>query len=209
MSKHTVAIIEDHITYAETLKKIISVEKDMLCTDIFTSGYSAIANIPQLNPDACLVDINLPDMTGIDVLKKLKPQCSDTLFLMCTVHEDDESLFQSLSAGANGYILKSDSPHQIVDAIRSALLGQSPMSAIIAKKVLNYFYQEAQQKRHLDTLTDKENEILAHLSKGLLYKEIADRQHIAIDTVKKHCGAIYRKLHVCNRTEALNLYFKS
>lgn len=206
MKKH-ITIVEDNLSYAQTLQKIIGQEKDMICEVVFPNGTGAIDSLEDLSPNVCLLDIQLPDMTGIDVLQRIKVKCPTTIFIMCTVYDDDEHLFQSLKAGADGYILKSDSPIQIIEAIRNALGGSAPMSASIAKKVVGFFYQQSQKKNRLEQLSDKENEVLDLLSQGLLYKEIADRQNVTIDTIKKHCGSIYRKLQVCNRTEALNLFF--
>lgn len=202
-----IAIVEDNALFAATVQKIIGLEKDMNCIFHAFNGADAVENLPIILPDVCLLDIQLPTMSGIEVLKKVKSLCEDTKFIMYTVYEDNDHLFQSLKAGADGYMLKSDSPAQIVEAIRSCLQGAAPMSASIAKKVLSYFYKESHNKKQLENLSPKENEILNLLSNGLLYKEIADQQAVTIDTIKKHCGNIYRKLHVCNRTEALNVYF--
>jgi two-component system, NarL family, response regulator LiaR len=202
-----IIIVEDNMSFAATVQKIIGLESDMKCMYHAINGGEALDILPEYNADVCLLDIQLPDMTGIDVLKQIKSKCVHTIFIMCTVYDDNEHLFQSLKAGADGYILKSDSPMQIIEAIRASINGAAPMSASIAKKVINFFYDEAQKKKKIEDLTEKENEILHHLSQGFLYKEIAEKQSVTIDTIKKHCGNIYRKLQVCNRTEALNLYF--
>lgn len=207
MKNKTIVLVEDNQSFASTIQKIIELEQDLKYLLHLPNGTEAIPALLEIEPDVCLLDIQLPDMTGIDILKKVKSQLSNTIFIMCTVYDDNEHLFQSLKAGADGYVLKSDSPTNIVEAIRNGLAGAAPMSASIAKKVINYFYLENQKQKKLDELTEKENEILSLLSQGLLYKEIADKQAVTIDTIKKHCGNIYRKLHVCNRTEALNLYF--
>ncbi len=205
--KKRIVIVEDNLSYALTLQKILRQENDLSCDVIFQNGNAAVAGLEELSPDICLMDIQLPDMTGIEILSKLKSSCANTLFIMCTVYNDDEHLFQSLKAGADGYILKSDAPSLIVEAIQNAMNGSAPMSALIAKKVVGHFYLQAQKKTNLQQLTEKENEVLSHLSQGFLYKEIADKQEVTIDTIKKHCGSIYKKLQVNNRTEALNLFF--
>jgi two-component system, NarL family, response regulator LiaR len=170
------------------------------CKDAKVNFCAAPSNI-------AIIDIQLPDGSGIDVVAHLKPLHPDTIFIMCTSFDDDEKIFASLKAGANGYIVKTDDPENIVAYIHDALAGGAPMSAGIALRVVKYF-QQINNPKPLAQLSEKENIILVHLSKGYLYKEIADMEHLAIDTIKKHCGNIYKKLHVNNKTEAINILLK-
>jgi DNA-binding NarL/FixJ family response regulator len=154
-------------------------------------------------PDVVLLDVQLPDGKGSEYVDTLKKICPETHFVMCTSFEDEEYIFSSLKKGASGYIIKSDSPDKIMEAIRDVINGGAPMSSAIAKKVVSHFKNET---RTLQALSPKENEILALLASGLFYKEIASEMNVGIDTVKKHASSIYRKLQVSNRTEAVNKY---
>jgi DNA-binding NarL/FixJ family response regulator len=162
------------------------------------------------------MDINLGDgESGITCVGQLKPQYPDILFLMCTVYEEDEKIFEALSAGASGYILKKTAPLQLLEAINELYHGGAPMSSQIARKVVSAFQKRngamaeplsdlQQETKHLKVLSNRENEILLLLAKGLLYKEIASLVFISQETVRKHVYHIYEKLHVNNRVEAVN-----
>jgi DNA-binding NarL/FixJ family response regulator len=154
------------------------------------------------------MDINLGKMNGIECVRRIKPQHPDILFMMCTVYEEDEKIFEALAAGANGYILKKTTPSKMLEAIKELYEGGAPMSSQIARKVVNAF-QKVPDGSHaqIDTLSNREAEILELLAKGLLYKEIASQLFIAQETVRKHVYHIYEKLHVNNRIEAVNKYF--
>jgi DNA-binding NarL/FixJ family response regulator len=199
----TISIIEDDVKYGLLLKKMIESENDMAVVAVYTNLKSSLSDLAVNSPDVVLVDVQLPDGLGSDyvqVLKKVSPQ---SLFVMCTSFEDHDYIFESLKNGASGYLVKSDSPDKIILAIRDVLHGGAPMSAPIARKVVNYFQV---QTRTLESLSPKENELLQHLAEGLYYKEIATKMNIALDTVKKHASAIYKKLEVSNRTEAVNRF---
>jgi len=198
---HTISIIEDDVKYGLLLKKIIESEDDMACVAIYQNLKSSLTDLATNGSDVVLVDVQLPDGLGseyVQVLKKVSPQ---SLFIMCTSFEDDEYIFNSLKNGASGYLIKSESPENIITAIRDLIKGGAPMSSSIARKVVDYFKKEIQT---LEELTPKENELLSHLASGLFYKEIASQMSIGIDTVKKHASSIYKKLEVSNRTEAVN-----
>ncbi len=204
------ALVEDNRSYASTLQKILNQETDIHCQKIYSNSSSAWNDEQTMSElNVLLLDIQLPDYSGIELLSKLKDKFPNIIYLILTVYEDEEKLFNSLKAGANGYILKSESPSIIMENIRSAVNGNAPMSTNIARKVVEFFHEGREKNKKLSELSPKENEILNLLSKGNLYKEIAEILNISLDTVKKHCGNIYRKLHVCNRTEALNIYFNS
>jgi two-component system, NarL family, response regulator LiaR len=201
----TVTIIEDNQTFAKALQKLIENDSLLTCINIINNLKSSLSAIAQNHSDVVLLDIQLPDGLGSEYVSILKQISPTTHFIMCTSFEDDEYIFNSIKNGASGYILKSDSPEKIIASIKDVLNGGAPMSNAIAKKILNYFKEEQQV---LEELTSKENELLQLLSSGLLYKEIAAKQDIKIDTVKKHCGNIYKKLNVNNKTEAINKFLK-
>jgi DNA-binding NarL/FixJ family response regulator len=150
-----------------------------------------------------LMDINLPGINGIECVKRLKPLCPDTQFIMSPVYEDDENIFESLMAGATGYLLKKTVPVRILEAITEVYEGGSPMSTQIARRVIASFRKEDDIDSS-EILTSREKEILKNLSDGLRYKEIAAKLKISIETVRSHARRIYEKLHVQSRTEALN-----
>jgi DNA-binding NarL/FixJ family response regulator len=198
-----VAIVEDIREIREGLKLLIDSSEGFSCIDTYPTAEEALQQLPERQPDVVLVDIQLPGISGIECVRRLKPQCSSTQFIMSTVYEDDENIFESLKAGASGYLLKKIAPEKILDAITEVYNGGSPMSSQIARKVIASF----QHKDSIDEasmLTPKEREILKALSKGLRYKEIAAEMNISMETVRSHARHIYEKLHVQSRTEALN-----
>lgn len=212
----SVCIVDDTSDIRLALEEIIRLSDEFKVLGSFVSGEEAVANIPLLQPDVVLMDINLGGMSGIDCVRKLKPDNPNILFMMCTVYEEDEKIFEALNAGANGYILKKTSPSRLLDAIRELYEGGAPMSAQIARKVVAVFQQknnypdanaQPHQGNNLKTLSNREMEILELLSKGLLYKEIAAQLFISQETVRKHVYHMYEKLHVNNRIEAVNKFF--
>jgi DNA-binding NarL/FixJ family response regulator len=198
-----VIIIEDIKEIREGLQLLIDSSEGFTCTKTFPSAESAIPDLPALRPDVVLMDINLPGINGIEAVRQLKISCKETQFIMSTIYEDDENIFESLKAGASGYLLKKTAPSKILDAITEVYNGGSPMSSQIARKVIASF-QQKNSIDDVDILTPKEKEILKQLSKGLRYKEIADEMRISIETVRSHARKIYEKLQVQSRTEALN-----
>lgn len=198
-----VVIIEDIKEIREGLQMLINGSDGFVCAQSFATGEEALEKLPGLCPDVALMDINLPGINGIEVVRRLKTQCSHTQFIMSTVYEDDESIFESLKAGASGYLLKKTAPTKILDSITEVYHGGSPMSSQIARRVIASF----QQKDSIDDselLTQREKEILKSLAKGLRYKEIALEFNIGIETVRSHARNIYEKLQVQSRTEAIN-----
>ncbi|MBL7732876.1 MAG: response regulator transcription factor [Chitinophagaceae bacterium] len=199
----TVAIIEDIKEIKEGLELLIDSSEGFSCIKTFATGEEAIKDLPAVCPDVVLMDINLPGINGIEAVRNLKTKCPTTQFIMSTVYEDDENIFESLKAGASGYLLKKTAPSKILDSIMEVYHGGSPMSSQIARKVIASF----QQKKSIDEtdiLTNREKEILKLLSKGLRYKEIAAELSISMDTVRTHTRHIYEKLQVQSRTEAIN-----
>jgi DNA-binding NarL/FixJ family response regulator len=198
-----VVIIEDIKEIREGLQLLIDSSDGFSCLQTFSNAEQAIEQLPASCPDVVLMDINLPGINGIEAIKKLKPQCLRTQFIMSTVYEDDENIFESLKSGASGYLLKKTAPSKILDAITEVYEGGSPMSSQIARRVIASF-QKKDSIDETDILTPKEKEILKALAKGLRYKEIADEMKISMETVRSHARRIYEKLHVQSRTEALN-----
>ncbi len=202
-----VSIVEDLAEIRDGLSDLIRSDKELLMLDNFGDAESALEKLPKMNVDIVIMDINLPGMSGIDCIKQIKEKCPDTQFLMFTVYENDEKVLQALQAGATGYLLKRTKPQRILESIKELNDGGSPMSSNIARKLLHIFLDEKKVTKK-EILTDRENEVLQLLADGLLYKEIAERLDIVHGTVRQHIHNIYEKLHVQNRTEAVNKYFE-
>lgn len=211
MMNSSVAIVEDNNDIRQALEQIIE------SSDVFTlagsciTGEEALAKLPILNPKVVLMDIGLGDgINGIEVVRELKISNPEILFMMCTIYDEDEKIFEALRAGASGYILKKTQPAKLLEGISELLQGGAPMSSQIASKVVAAFQNKtisASSGSSLDVLSKRENEILQMLSTGLLYKEIAEKIFVSTDTVRKHVYHIYEKLHVNNRMQAVNKYF--
>jgi DNA-binding NarL/FixJ family response regulator len=198
-----VAIIEDELEISQRLSLIISGSEGFSCDYVFSNAEDAIVAIPDLELDVVLTDINLPDKTGIECIELLKPSCPQINFLVCTSFEDSETVFKALKAGASGYLTKTTQASKLLDAIVEVYNGGSPMSSHIARKVVMSFSQ-VEESPELAKLSNREKEILALLSKGLRYKEIADTLFLSTETVRTHIRNIYEKLQVNSRTDALN-----
>jgi DNA-binding NarL/FixJ family response regulator len=204
MTPITVAIVEDLDEVRDGLTKFINGDPEFAVVEVFTNAEKAVLSLPELQPDIVIMDINLPGMNGIECIVSVKEKCPGTQFMMFTVYENDEKVFEALKAGASGYLLKKTSPAKIVDSLRELFHGGSPMSSNIARKLVTiYQAKEGLYKTSL-LLSPRENEIVEWLSKGLLYKEIGEKLSIATGTVRQHIHKIYEKLHVQNRTEAIN-----
>lgn len=206
----SVSIVEDNHDIRNALEQIIDMADGYTLAGSCINGEEAIINIPLYKPNVVLMDINLGGLNGIEAVRILKEEQPDILFMMCTVYEEDEKIFEALSAGANGYVLKKTAPDKLLDAIKELYEGGAPMSSQIARKVVANFqnkHTSASQLDSLEALSKREKEILEMLSKGLLYKEIADQLFISPQTVRKHVYHIYEKLHVGNRIEAVNKFF--
>lgn len=207
MSEITVAIVEDLDEIRNAMRVLIGGSDGFRCEHAFENAEDALVMLPDLQPDVVLMDINLPGKNGIECVKELKPLIPATQFMMCTVYDDDENIFDALKAGASGYILKRTSPAQILEAIRDLHSGGSPMSSEIARRVVASLQSKNKTNTATEILSDREKEILDYLAKGFLYKEIATALFISKETVKKHIHNIYDKLQVQTRTEALNKVF--
>ncbi len=202
----TLALVEDHLPIQELLRATLQTEPDYVCIGVFSTGGAAIEAIPDLLPDVVLMDIGLPDVNGIECVRRLKPLCPGTEFVMCTVYDEDEKVWQALEYGASSYILKRSKPDFLLSAIREVHAGGSPMSADIARKIVRRF-QHRPERENVYGVTARERQILESLSKGHLYKEVADALGISINTLKRHIYNLYEKLHVDNKVEAINKVF--
>ena len=208
----TVSIVEDEPGLRRELERLINGADGFRCLATYPHAEAALRELPANVPDLVLMDINLPGMSGIDCLGKLKSALPKLPVVMLTVYEDSDALFRSLMAGANGYLLKRTPRKDLLEALREIYDGGAPMSRSIARKVVDFFHQVSQlppavvQAPELQSLTPREQEILANLAKGYSYKEIASACGISGDTVRKHMARIYEKLHVHSRTEAILKY---
>ena len=200
----SIAIVEDLDEVREGLKQFISLNPEFNVMESFTTAEEALPAIPMLKPDIVIMDINLPGMNGIECIRQMKDKSPSTQFMMFTIYENDEKVFDALKAGASGYLLKNTGLVQLIEALKELHNGGSPMSANIARKLVNVFHQQGINMPSVEKLSLRENEILQLLSKGLLYKEIAEQLSISTSTVRQHIHKIYEKLHVQNRTEAIN-----
>ncbi|MBI9021486.1 MAG: response regulator transcription factor [Verrucomicrobia bacterium] len=197
-----VGIVEDNRTLREGFETLINRTGDMKCVCTCSTVGEALKNIPKAKPDVVLMDIQLPDGTGIECTASIKEQIPNVQVVVVTVYEDSDRIFRALQAGACGYLLKRAKPERIIQAIREALGGGVPMTPEIARKVIGQFQTRAQTASEVDNLTSRENEVLRHVMHGMTNKEIADHMNVTVATVKFHLQHIYEKLHVHSRTEA-------
>jgi len=195
-----VGIVEDNRTLREGFETLINRSGDMKCICTCSSVGEALKNIPKAKPDVVLMDIQLPDGTGIECTASIKEQMQKVQVVVVTVYEDSDRIFRALQAGACGYLLKRAKPERIIQAIREANDGDVPMTPEIARKVIGQF--QTQTTSDVESLTSRENEVLRHVKHGMTNKEIADHMSVTVATVKFHLQHIYEKLHVHSRTEA-------
>jgi DNA-binding NarL/FixJ family response regulator len=212
MNDISVCIVDDNNELRAALEEIISMSDGYKCVGTMSTADEANRKLPLIKPDVVLMDINLGSgETGIDCVRELKPIMPSTNFMMCTVYEEDEKIFEALNAGASGYILKKTAPGKLLEAIRELYQGGAPMSSQIARKVVAAFQKHTTApgtgENDLATLSNREKEILELLSRGLMYKEIAAALFISQETVRKHVYHVYEKLHVSNRVEAVNKFY--
>lgn len=205
-----VSIIENDRFLCETLRVVLNAKDKIDVLSIYLNGEDALEALPALRPDIVLVDIDLGHkrMNGIECITHLKSQLPDTQFLILTIFEDHQKVYDALSAGALGYVLKSDKPEKIIGAIQDLHEGGAPMSPSIARKIALSFNRENQADPvQVALLTTREREVIELISKGRLEKEVASELNISVKTVKAHISNIYSKLQVRTRVEALNKYF--
>jgi DNA-binding NarL/FixJ family response regulator len=199
--------VEDLDEVREGLKNFISLNPEFIVLATYKTAEEAVQGIPAQRPDIVIMDISLPGKSGIECIRDIKGDVPMTQFMMFTVYENDEKVFEALKAGASGYLLKNTGLVQMIEALRELHQGGSPMSANIARKLVQVFREQKQSDTVIEILSQRENEILQLLSRGLLYKEIAEKLSISTNTVRQHIHKIYEKLHVQNRTEAINKAF--
>lgn len=199
----TVAIVEDDLRVREELAKLISGARGFKCLGTYADAEAALADIPRQQPDVVLMDINLPGMTGIECVRRLKTVLPSVQIIMLTVYDEVGQLFNSLLAGACGYLLKRTPSDKLLEAITEARFGGAPMTRKIARKVVQYFHQIGAARVETESLSRREQETLALLAEGFRYKEIAEKMGISFNTVREYVHSIYQKLRVTSRTEAV------
>ncbi len=203
-----VAIVEDDVPAREIIAGWIRSAEGFKLVGEYDDAESAIADLPQRKPSVVLFDINLPGMNGIECVRKLKPRLPDTQFLMVTVYEDANHIFDALAVGASGYLLKQTRRSELLDALRDVHAGGSPMSSQIARKVVQSFRRNETSKvdNEAAELSQREREVLELLARGYLYKEIAEQLKISVQTVNTYIRRIYEKMHVRSRAQAVAKY---
>ena len=203
-----VAIVDDDEGIRTGLAALIRRNTNFRLAGDYPNAEVALKEIPRHPPDVVLMDINLPGMKGYDCVRQLKSALPEVQFLMLTVYEDSDSLFNSLKAGASGYLLKRTASARLLEAIRDVHEGGSPMTPQLARRVVQFFTKPADKASAVSSLTPGEKEFLDQLANGYAYKEIADRMQISIDTVRSYVRTVYEKLHVHSRTEAVVKYLR-
>lgn len=203
-----VAIVEDEDEVREGLAVLINGSEGFRCAQRYSTAEKALPDILKNKPDVVLMDINLPGMSGIECIRQLQVHRPGLPIMVLSVYDDDEKIFESLKAGARGYLLKKTPPAKLLEAVADLHNGGSPMSSRIARKVVQSFQTVGPSTKETENLSKREHEILFYLAKGYRYKEIADTLFISIETVRTHLSNIYEKLHVRSRSEAVLKVFQ-
>ena len=201
--KKSVVIVEDDRGLREQLIQILESAPDIKCLGAFISAEEALPQILTKNPDVVLMDIKLPGMSGIQCVTEIKKVAPNMQIIMVTVYEDSERIFRALKAGANGYLVKSSPPEQLLAAIRDVYKGGAPMSSHIASKVVKHFHLVGNSPLEAENLSPREREVLELLASGFIYKEIGDKLSIGTETVRTYVKNICQKMHVRSRLEAV------
>ncbi|MEO8429085.1 MAG: response regulator transcription factor [Verrucomicrobiota bacterium] len=204
----TVSIVEDNDQLRGTLARVISRAPGFQCLAQYANAEAALEAIPNERPNVVLMDINLPQMNGVECARRLKQIAPETQVVMLTAYEDTENIFNSLAAGASGYLLKRTSSADLLTAIRDVYKGGSPMTTHIARKVVQSFQKAGTSPQNSENLSPREQEVLDCLSHGFLYKEIAEKLGISYETVHTYIRRIYEKLQVRTRTEAVAKFLR-
>ena len=199
----SVSIVEDDAQVRGSLARLIDSSPGYRCVSRHGSAEDALLEIPRVKPDVTLMDINLPGLNGVECVRRLKPQMPATQIIMLTVYQNTEHIFNALTAGATGYMLKQTPPAELLAAIKEVHAGGSPMSSHIARKIVQSFQQSVAASAEAASLSPREAEVLDLLAKGFLYKEIAESMKVSYATVHTHIRHVYEKLHVRSRTEAV------
>lgn len=203
-----VSIVEDDQQIREGVAFLINCSDVAQCVSVHRTAEEALKQLPAAQPEVVLMDINLPQMSGIECTQRLKALLPQVQILMLTMYEDSELVFKSIMAGASGYLVKRTPPAKILEAIQEIYSGASPMSGRIARMMVEHFRHVKQSAPELENLTKREQEVLELLAKGYRYKEIAEALSLGFDTVRSHLRSIYDKLHVHSRTEAVAKYMR-
>jgi DNA-binding NarL/FixJ family response regulator len=206
-----IALVEDSPDMRRGLRRLFTESPGFQCTSTHTSAESALEALPAEKPDVVLMDINLPGLDGVECVRRLKAQMPSTVFVMLTVYENTERIFQAVQAGASGYLLKRSDPATLLQAVREARSGGAPMTSLIARKVLDAFRAQlpGTAAPHSESeLSERERQVLERLAKGFLIKEIAQSLGLSYTTVRTYTERIYEKLHVRSRSEAAARYFE-
>jgi DNA-binding NarL/FixJ family response regulator len=204
----TVGIVEDDAVLRKSLARLVGEARNMQCLAACATGEEALQKLPPLKPQVVLMDLNLPQMSGTECIRRLKALLPATQVIVLTVYEDSEHIFLALKAGASGYLLKRSEPDDVLEAIRNAREGGAPMSSQVAYRVVRSFHEPGPRGLDTTSLTEREKEILTFLSQGFANKELADKLQISVPTVRTHLRHIYEKLHVRSRAEAIVKYLK-
>ena len=204
----TVSLVEDNDQLRGTLARVIGRAEGFQCLSQYPTAEAALESLPKEKPNVVLMDINLPGMNGVECVRQLKPLLPQTLVVMLTAYEDTENIFNSLAAGASGYLLKRTSSAELLEAIRDVHKGGSPMTTHIARKVVQSFQRPASSAQSTENLSQREQEVLDCLAQGFLYKEIAEKLGISYETVHTYIRRIYEKLQVRTRTEAVAKFLR-
>jgi DNA-binding NarL/FixJ family response regulator len=207
-AKTRVSIVEDDGPTRQILVDVIASAPDLELVSHYGGGEAAVDSLVNDRPDVVLMDINMPQLNGVECVRRLKPRLPATQFLMLTVYEDSDHIFAALAAGATGYLLKSTRREELLTAIEQVTQGGSPMSSNIARKVVQSFARNRVQPEGLESLSAREQAVLALLTKGYLYKEIADSLSVTVPTVSTYIRRIYEKLQVHSRSQAVAKYLK-
>jgi RNA polymerase sigma factor (sigma-70 family) len=203
----SVSIVEDNEKLRGTLARVLNRADGFRCVSQYPSAEDALKDLPTAKPDVVLMDINLPGINGVECVRQLKKNLPEVQVMMLTVYEDTENIYDALTAGASGYLLKRTSGPELLDAIREVHRGGSPMTAHIARKVVQSFQKNA-PAQPTENLSEREQQVLDLLSRGLMYKEIADKLQISYETVHTYIRRIYEKLQVRTRTEAVAKFLR-
>jgi len=198
-----VSIVDDDAGQRESIAQFLGTARGFECISTYPSATEAIAGIPKDRPDVVLMDINMPRINGIECTRRLKAVAPASQILMLTVYEDTDKIFDALSAGASGYLLKRADPAKLLEAIQEVHAGGSPMSGPIARKVVQSFQAGPPPEKEGDSLSSQERQVLECLAKGYAYKQIGDELGVSMDTTRTYIRRIYEKLHVHSRTEAV------
>lgn len=207
----SIVIVEDDPVFRSSIVSLLNQNPTTICIGVYEGKESFLKAFDQVHPDIFWIDINLKDGNGIELIEFIKTQRRDSLCLICTLHEDNDTVYEAISKGSDGYILKNAGTDQMLDALKELMAGGAPMSPFIARKVLTSFhreYEKTEANSLIKSLSGRELDVLEKLAKGMRYKEVAALLFISPETVKKHVRNIYAKLQVQNKTEAVLSYLR-